>query len=215
MTLLPHTQRGLYCHSSLPDDLGIQYQSYRSKESIVACNEVSKAHFTLLCIKIFPVTLLSLLSLHYTSLQLFPFSFLSFPVTAHHSTSWVRPHWICSLWRAAGVVQSLERTVGHCFLQVRHSFAAMEIYCTRVLLRCDMIWYDVQCYVILWCAAPRRFDLEYAKLKTSSIAQHVTESTSSDLPASILVVTTILFHSSLLLQPFIIPSASSSTFCTH
>jgi hypothetical protein len=40
VTLLPHQQRGLYCHSSLPDDLGIQYQSYQSKESIVAANEV-------------------------------------------------------------------------------------------------------------------------------------------------------------------------------
>ena len=40
VTLLPHSQRGLYCHSSLPDDLGIQYQSYQSKESIVAENEV-------------------------------------------------------------------------------------------------------------------------------------------------------------------------------
>lgn len=47
VTLLPHTQRGLYCHSSLPDDLGIQYQSYRSKESIVACNEVRLTHFPL------------------------------------------------------------------------------------------------------------------------------------------------------------------------
>lgn len=43
VTLLPHQQRGLYCHSSLPDDLGIQYQSYQSKESIVAANEVRPA----------------------------------------------------------------------------------------------------------------------------------------------------------------------------
>lgn len=33
--LLPHQRRALYCHSSLPDDLGIQYQSYR-KSDIVA-----------------------------------------------------------------------------------------------------------------------------------------------------------------------------------
>lgn len=44
VTLLPHTQRGLYCHSSLPDDLGIQYQTYASKESVVAANE----HITVL-----------------------------------------------------------------------------------------------------------------------------------------------------------------------
>lgn len=35
MKILPHRRRGLYCHSSLPDDLGIQYQSY-TKHSIVA-----------------------------------------------------------------------------------------------------------------------------------------------------------------------------------
>jgi len=34
--LLPHSRRGLYCHSGLPDDLGIQYQSYPSKDSVVA-----------------------------------------------------------------------------------------------------------------------------------------------------------------------------------
>eukprot|EP01032_Pedospumella_encystans_P009037 gene9037-10673_t len=33
--LLPHTCRALYCHSGLPDDLGIQYQSYK-KNDIVA-----------------------------------------------------------------------------------------------------------------------------------------------------------------------------------
>lgn len=33
--LLPHTCRALYCHSGLPDDLGIQYQSYK-KTDIVA-----------------------------------------------------------------------------------------------------------------------------------------------------------------------------------
>jgi hypothetical protein len=33
--LLPHQRRGIYCHSSLPDDLGIQYQSY-AKDNIVA-----------------------------------------------------------------------------------------------------------------------------------------------------------------------------------
>lgn len=33
--LLPHTCRALYCHSGLPDDLGIQYQSYK-KTDVVA-----------------------------------------------------------------------------------------------------------------------------------------------------------------------------------
>ena len=37
--LLPHTRRALYCHSDLPDDLGIQYQSYNNKEQIVAQSE--------------------------------------------------------------------------------------------------------------------------------------------------------------------------------
>ncbi|KAJ1410926.1 hypothetical protein B484DRAFT_455741, partial [Ochromonadaceae sp. CCMP2298] len=41
--LLPHQSRGLYCHSHLPDDLGIQYQSY-SKDDIVASDE----HITIL-----------------------------------------------------------------------------------------------------------------------------------------------------------------------
>jgi hypothetical protein len=36
--LLPHQKRGLYCHSGLPDDLGIQYQSY-SKENVVGEDE--------------------------------------------------------------------------------------------------------------------------------------------------------------------------------
>jgi hypothetical protein len=36
--LLPHSTRALYCHSSLPDDLGIQYQSY-GKHDIVAEDE--------------------------------------------------------------------------------------------------------------------------------------------------------------------------------
>jgi hypothetical protein len=33
--LLPHSRHGFYCHSALPDDLGIQYQSY-GKDDIVA-----------------------------------------------------------------------------------------------------------------------------------------------------------------------------------
>jgi hypothetical protein len=37
--LMPHSRHGFYCHSSLPDDLGIQYQSY-SKDDIVAEDEV-------------------------------------------------------------------------------------------------------------------------------------------------------------------------------
>ena len=36
--LLPHTCRALYCHSGLPDDLGIQYQSYQ-KSDVVAADE--------------------------------------------------------------------------------------------------------------------------------------------------------------------------------
>ena len=34
--MLPHTRRGFYCHSGLPDDLGIQYQSYPTKDTVVA-----------------------------------------------------------------------------------------------------------------------------------------------------------------------------------
>eukprot|EP01039_Chlorochromonas_danica_P009872 gene9872-10918_t len=36
--LLPYQRRGLYCHSNLPDDLGIQYQSY-GRSDIVAAND--------------------------------------------------------------------------------------------------------------------------------------------------------------------------------
>ena len=36
--LLPHSKHGFYCHSSQPDDLGIQYQSY-SQTEIVAQDE--------------------------------------------------------------------------------------------------------------------------------------------------------------------------------
>ena len=35
VVLQPHQKRALYCHSSLPDDLGIQYQSY-SRDQIIA-----------------------------------------------------------------------------------------------------------------------------------------------------------------------------------
>lgn len=34
--LLPHTCRALYCHSGLPDDLGIQYQSYKKTDLVAA-----------------------------------------------------------------------------------------------------------------------------------------------------------------------------------
>lgn len=36
ITLLPGETLAVYCHSSLPDDLGIQYQSYRTERDIVA-----------------------------------------------------------------------------------------------------------------------------------------------------------------------------------
>eukprot|EP01031_Cornospumella_fuschlensis_P033452 gene33452-40470_t len=38
VVILPHCRRAIYVHSSLPDDLGIQYQSYR-KRDIVALSE--------------------------------------------------------------------------------------------------------------------------------------------------------------------------------
>lgn len=34
--LLPYQRRGLYCHSNLPDDLGIQYQSYGRSDVVAA-----------------------------------------------------------------------------------------------------------------------------------------------------------------------------------
>ena len=37
-TMQPHSKHGFYCHSSLPDDLGIQYQSY-GKDDVVAQDE--------------------------------------------------------------------------------------------------------------------------------------------------------------------------------
>lgn len=36
--LLPHSRRAIYCHSNLPDDLGIQYQSYH-RDDVVAEDE--------------------------------------------------------------------------------------------------------------------------------------------------------------------------------
>ena len=44
LCLLPHECKALYCHSGLPDDLGIQYQSYRRKNEIFAKDE----HLTLM-----------------------------------------------------------------------------------------------------------------------------------------------------------------------
>lgn len=41
--LLPNTIRGFYCHSSLPDDLGIQYQSY-SRHDIIAEDDAISIH---------------------------------------------------------------------------------------------------------------------------------------------------------------------------
>jgi hypothetical protein len=35
MHLYPHERKAIYCHSGLPDDLGIQYQSYK-REAIIA-----------------------------------------------------------------------------------------------------------------------------------------------------------------------------------
>ena len=39
--LLPHQRRGLYCHSGLPDDLGIQYQSYPKEACIAQDNMIT------------------------------------------------------------------------------------------------------------------------------------------------------------------------------
>ena len=39
VTLLPGETLGIYCHSALPDDLGIQYQSYRSENDVVAASQ--------------------------------------------------------------------------------------------------------------------------------------------------------------------------------
>jgi hypothetical protein len=38
--LLPHTTRALYCHSGLPDDLGIQYQSYKKTDVVAADDHI-------------------------------------------------------------------------------------------------------------------------------------------------------------------------------
>lgn len=37
--MLPHSRQGFYCHSGLPDDLGIQYQTF-SKNQIVAEDDI-------------------------------------------------------------------------------------------------------------------------------------------------------------------------------
>ena len=39
MTLLPGSKIGIYLHSSLPDDLGIQYHSYREEKDIVGISK--------------------------------------------------------------------------------------------------------------------------------------------------------------------------------
>eukprot|EP01038_Epipyxis_sp_PR26KG_P012587 gene12587-16879_t len=41
--LMPHTRRAIYCHSGLPDDLGIQYQSF-TKSDIIADDEYITIH---------------------------------------------------------------------------------------------------------------------------------------------------------------------------
>jgi len=41
--LLPHEKRAIYCHSGLPDDLGIQYQSYQ-KGDIIAEDGIIALH---------------------------------------------------------------------------------------------------------------------------------------------------------------------------
>lgn len=40
MTLLPRGRRAFYIHSSLPDDLGIQYQAYREDEIILESEHI-------------------------------------------------------------------------------------------------------------------------------------------------------------------------------
>ena len=41
--MLPHSRHGFYCHSSLQDDLGIQYQSY-NKNDVVAEDDYLRVH---------------------------------------------------------------------------------------------------------------------------------------------------------------------------
>lgn len=43
MRVEPHRRIALYCHSGLPDDLGIQYQSFR-KEDIIAADDFITLH---------------------------------------------------------------------------------------------------------------------------------------------------------------------------
>lgn len=41
LKLLPHTRKAIYCHSGLPDDLGIQYQSYPEQYSFANDDYIS------------------------------------------------------------------------------------------------------------------------------------------------------------------------------
>ena len=64
---------------------------------------------------------------------------------AHHSFSRARSHWICAVWRAAGMVQSMERTLWHRFLQVtqclfRSYNTVTAILLRRVLICCAMLF---------------------------------------------------------------------------
>ena len=40
LTVLPHERKALYCHSGLPDDLGIQYQSYERNDIIASDDKI-------------------------------------------------------------------------------------------------------------------------------------------------------------------------------
>jgi len=42
LRLLPHERKALYCHSGLPDDLGIQYQSYVRDDIIAEDDKIGK-----------------------------------------------------------------------------------------------------------------------------------------------------------------------------
>jgi len=70
--MLPHTRVGFYLHSSLPDDLGIQYQSYRTSEESFALDKhlVLWPGIIIVIIIIIIIILLSSLSLLSLSLSL-------------------------------------------------------------------------------------------------------------------------------------------------
>lgn len=58
---------------------------------------------------------------------------------AHHSSSRAGTHWVCAVWRTAGMVQSVERTVRHRILQVSWSLSQSFLRFNLAVLCCAVL----------------------------------------------------------------------------